>query len=220
MLEKLLPFLMVGMFGVLVQPPISEVGFHAGLYTPETAGRASMIRMTVGATGYTGLGKRLGVDFGVAYKQGGITSECVITLTPGMESPRSPSCLPPGPGFGVEQVQRLHDYLDLSALGGVRIPVDDSIDVQFVLGPTWGMPIACLRKNLDDGTEQECPTDWLEADLRLVAGAGLRVRFSERVDVSVNYRYGVNLRELDLIGSEDAFVGIASSLVAGLSYRR
>jgi len=204
MLENLLPLIMAGVLGFMVQPPISEVGVYAGPYWPE-ASEPDLMRMTAGGTAYNPLGDRFGVEFGAAYQQGGYSWNCFFC-----------------PDEEYDRGRNLHDYFEMSLLGRGRIPVDDSIALQIALGPTYGSPVGCRRKNLTQGTEQKCPVAALKPDLRLVAGAGAVFAVSRRVDVTVRYRYGFNLREwgfwhMDIDGGSDFF---ASSLIAGITYRR
>ena len=202
MFESFLPFIVAGVLGFLVQPPIAEVGINAGPYWPEVSDRDHLVRMTAGATAYSPLGDRFGVEFGASYKQGGYSWSCF----PCFENR--------------DRGHDLHDYLDVQVLGRARIPVHDRLDLRVMLGPTWGAPVACRTKNLTNGTEQEC--DWnLDSDVRLVAGAGVAFRMSRRFDLTASYRYGLDLREwnffqVEVDGGSDF---IASSLIAGITYR-
>lgn len=58
-----------------------------------------------------------------------------------------------------------------------------------------------------------------QEDARLVAGGGIAVQATERVSVAVEFRYGVNLRELDSFQADDSNgTGTAATLIAGVNY--
>ena len=72
-------------------------------------------------------------------------------------------------------------------------------------------------KNLTRGTEGAC--DRTQEDARLVAGAGIAVQATERVSVTMEFRYGINLREWDDFRAEDSNgLGVAPTLIAGVNY--
>ena len=218
----------MAVFGVILQPSITEVGISGGPHWPEIGTRETFRRMAIGLTAHTALNEHFGVQFGGGYKQGGV-SFCVARRKDEATRPAqrrapigaTPPCVLPDmlETHEAETVHRLYDYIDFSMLGQARIPAGDRLDVRFVLGPTWGVPVKCRRKSVSHGGVQDCSRANLGTDWRLVIGAGAGLQVSSSLDVSLDYRYGADLRELDGFRAEDGSFGIASSLIAGLNYR-
>ena len=217
----------MALFGAFLQPPITEVGISGGPHRPEFDARETFRRTAIGLTAHSALNEYFGVQFGGGYKQGGV-ERCVArrkdeaTFPAQRQAPTgaTPPCVLPDmlETHEAETVHRLYDYVDLSMLGQARIPVGDLLDVRFVLGPTWGVPVKCRRKSVSHGGVQDCSTAYLSSDWRLVVGAGAGLQISPRLDLSFDYRYGADMR--DLIGyGLDPWLGISSSLIAGLHYR-
>lgn len=206
-MDKIAGLLTVAMFAFILQPQISEIGIAGGPHWPETNRSYPLTRVTVGGTAYSAVGGRLGIRFGAAYKQGG-----------------DPFWCRGGPHGGFlcfqaeEEGQSLWDYIDLSMIAEARVVQYDRLDLRLMLGPTWGIPVACSEKSLTHGTEWECPANRLRTDWRLIAGAGLGFHATERVSVTMDYRYGINLRQLDYWMAEDAGVGVSAAVVAGVNY--
>ena len=74
------------------------------------------------------------------------------------------------------------DHIDFSLITETRIAHHDGLDVRLMFGPTWGIPVRCRVKDLTRGTEEAC--GMTQEDARLVAGAGIAVRATERVSVA------------------------------------
>lgn len=226
-MDRLAAFITMALFGVILQPPITEVGISGGLHWPEIDTRETFRRSAIGLTAHTALNEHFGVQFGGGYKQGGV-EYCVArrkdetTLPAQRQAPigATPPCVLPDmlETHEAETVHRLYDYVDFSMLGQARIPAGDRLDVRFVLGPTWGVPVKCRRKSVSHGGVQDCSTANLRTDWRLVIGAGAGIQVSPGLDVSLDYRYGADMRDLTGYGL-DPWLGIASSLIAGLHYR-
>ena len=227
-MDRLPAIIVMALFGVILRPPITEVGIGGGPHWPDIFARETFRRTAIGLTAHTALNKHFGVQFGGGYKQGGI-SRCVArpkeeaTLPAQRQAPTGATvpCVLPSmlETHEAETVHRLYDYVDFSMLGQARIPAGDRLDVRFVLGPTWGIPVKCRRKSVSDGAVQDCSTANLSSDWRLVIGAGAGLQVSPSLDVSLDYRYGADMRGLDSFGAEHGRFGIASSLIAGLNYR-
>ena len=225
-MDRLPAIIVAALFGAILQPPITEVGISGGPHWPDIYARETFRRAAIGLTAHSPLNEHFGVRFGVGYKQGGV-SFCTArpkeesTLPAQRQAPTvaTPPCVLPSmlETHEAETVHRLYDYIDFSMLGQARIPAGDRLDVRFVLGPTWGIPVKCRRKSVSHGGVQDCSTAYLSPDWRLVIGAGAGLQVSPSLDVSLDYRYGGDLRELDSFGL-DRF-DIASSLIAGLNYR-
>lgn len=226
-MDRLPGIVVMALFGAILRPPITEVGISAGPHWPEIDARETFRRAAIGLTAHTALNEYFGVQFGGGYKQGGV-ERCVArpkeeTTFPAQRHARTwatPPCVLPHmlETHEAETVHRLYDYIDLSVLGQARIPAGDRLDVRFVLGPTWGIPVKCRRQSVSHGGVQDCSTAYLSSDWRLVVGAGAGIQVSPSLDLSLDYRYGPDMR--DLIGyGLDPWLGIASSLVAGLHYR-
>ncbi|MYB06406.1 MAG: hypothetical protein F4Y24_08635 [Gemmatimonadetes bacterium] len=226
-MDRLPGIIVLALFGAILRPPIAEVGISGGPHWPEFDARETFRRTAIGLTAHSGLNEYFGVQFGGGYKQGGV-ERCVArrkdeaTFPAQRQAPTgaTPPCVLPDmlETHEAETVHRLYDYVDLSMLGQARIPVGDLLDVRFVLGPTWGVPVKCRRKSVSHGGVQDCSTAYLSSDWRLVVGAGAGLQISPRLDLSFDYRYGADMR--DLIGyGLDPWLGISSSLIAGLHYR-
>lgn len=226
-MDRLPAIIVMAVFGAILQPPITEVGISGGPHWPDILVREPFRRMAIGLTAHSPLNEHFGVQFGGGYKQGGI-SLCVArpreeaTLPAQRQAPigATPPCVLPSmlETHEAETVHRLYDYIDFSMLGQAWIPAGDRLDIRFVLGPTWGIPVKCRRKSVSHGGVQDCSTANLSTDWRLVIGAGAGLQVSPRLDVSLDYRYGPDMR--DLVGyGLDPWLGIASSLIAGLHYR-
>lgn len=226
-MDRLPAFIVMALFGVILRPPITEVGISGGPYWPEIDDRETFRRMAIGLTAHTALNEYFGVQFGGGYRQGGV-ERCVArpkdeTALPALRyapTEATPPCVLPDmlDTHEAETVHRLYDYIDFSMLGQARIPAGDRLDVRFILGPTWGIPVKCRRKSVSHGGVQDCSTANLGTDWRLVMGAGAGVQVSPSLNLSLDYRYGPDMR--DLIGyGLDPWLGIASSLIAGLHYR-
>ncbi|MDE2982803.1 MAG: hypothetical protein OXU74_16555 [Gemmatimonadota bacterium] len=203
MFEHFLPFIVTAVLGFVVQPPITEVGFHGGPHWPDTSKRE--LHVMVGATAHTPLDDRFGVQFGAAYTQRGRSWSCwLITCFEDWDRGYTQS-----------------DFIDMSLLGQVRLPLDDAVGLQAVLGPKYGVEVVCRSENHTQGTERECSRPiGARYDVRLVAGVGVAIQASPRVDVTVNYRYGFDLQQWGfwdwVDGDSDQF---ESSLIAGVTYR-
>ena len=225
-MDRLPGIIVMGLFAVVLQPPIAEVGISGGPYWPDIAAGEPFRRMAIGLTAHTELNEHFGVQFGGGYKQGGV-SRCVArprdetTLPALRQAPigATPPCVLPSmlETHEAATVHRLYDYIDFSMLGQARIPAGGRLDVRAVLGPTWGIPVKCQRKSVSDGRVQDCSTADLGTDWRLVVGAGAGFRVSPSLDVSLDYRYGADMR--DRFGLDYEGLSIASSLIAGLNYR-
>ena len=85
-MEKVAVLVVMGVFGAVLQPPIGQVGFSAGPYWPDITSRQSQTRMAVGLTARTHAAGRLGLEFGLRYKKGGIPLTCGLR-------PREPGTL-------------------------------------------------------------------------------------------------------------------------------
>lgn len=226
-MDRLPAFLVMALFGVIVQPPITEVGISGGPHWPDFANRGTLHRTAIGLTAHTPLNEHFGVQFGGGYKQGGFEG-CVArpkdetTLPAQRQAPTGATvpCViePLLETHDAETVHRLHDYIDFSMLGQARIPAGDRLDVRFILGPTWGIPVKCRTKSVSHGGVQDCSTAYLGTDWRLVIGAGAGIQVSPRLDVSIDYRHGADIRELGFLRL-DGWLSTASSLIAGLHYR-
>ena len=146
-MDRLPGFIVMALFGVILQPPITEVGISGGPYWPEIGDRETFRRAAIGITAHTALNQYFGVQFGGGYKQGGV-ERCVArpkdetTLTALRQAPigATPPCVLPDmlETHEAETVHRLYDYIDFSMLGQARILAGDRIDVRLVLGPTVG----------------------------------------------------------------------------------
>jgi len=226
-MDRLPAFIVMALFGVIVRPPITEVGISGGPYWPEIDVRETFRRAAIGVNAHTALNEYFGVQFGGGYKQGGV-ERCVArpkdeTALPALRhapTAATPPCVLPDmlDTHVAETVHRLYDYIDFSMLGQARIPAGDRLDVRLVLGPTWGIPVKCRRKSVSHGGVQDCSTANLGTDWRLVIGAGAGIQVSPRLDMSLDYRYGADMR--DLVGyGLDPWLGIASSLIAGVHHR-
>jgi len=227
-MEKLAVLVVMGVFGAVLQPPIGEAGFSAGPYWPDITSRQSQTRMAVGLTARTPADGRLGLEFGLRYKQGGIPLTCG-------QRPREPGTLAaqrqapvrldaPCPDdtetHQAEDSQHNHDFIDFAVLGQVRYGVGDHLTLRLTAGPTWGFPVRCSRESLTFGDRQDCSASRVDTDWRFVTGAGVSLAVSSRLNASVDYRFGINLRELGLVTTSTGPIhGIAGSLTAGLSYR-
>ncbi len=222
-MEKLAAIVVMAVFGVVLQPPIAEVGISGGPRWPDSSAREPFRRMATGLTAHSPLNEHFGIQFGVGYKQGGM-SLCVArpkeetTLPAQLQAPirATPPCVLPSmlETHEAETVHRLYDYIDFSMLGQARIPAGDRLDVRFVLGPTWGIPVKCRRMSVSHGGVQDCSTANLSTDRRLVIGAGAGFQVSPSLDVSLDYRRGSDMRE-----TPEGGIDFASSLIAGLNYR-
>jgi len=203
MFEHFLPFIVTAVLGFVVQPPITEVGFHGGPHWPDTSDRE--LHMTTGATAHTPLGDRFGVQFGAAYTQRGGSWSCwLITCLEDWDRGYTQS-----------------EYIDMSLLGRARLPLGDRVDLRAVLGPTYGVEVVCRRENHTRGTEEECSgPSGASYETRLVAGVGVAIQVSPRVGVTVNHGYGFDLQEWGFWQVEDGGGGLfESSLTAGITYR-
>lgn len=202
MFEHFLPFIVTAVFGFMARPPITEVGLHGGPHWPDTSDRE--LHMTAGVTAHTPLGDRFGIRFGAAYTQRGGSWSCGFFCHEDWDRGYTRS-----------------DFIDMSLLGQVRFPLDDVVDLQAVLGPTYGVDVVCGRENHTQGTEEECSRPaGSRYDVRLVAGVGVAIQASRRVGVTVDYRYGFDLREWGFWDGLDRSTGVfESSLTAGITYR-
>ncbi|WP_238314623.1 hypothetical protein, partial [Methylobacterium crusticola] len=86
-----------------------------------------------------------------------------------------------------------------AVLGQVRYGVDDHLTLRLTAGPTWGIPVRCSREGLTFGDRQDCSASRVDTDWRFVTGAGVSLVVSPRLNASVDYRVGVNLRELGVV---------------------
>lgn len=228
-MEKLAVLVVMGVFRAVLQPPIGEAGFSAGPYWPDITSRQSQTRMAVGLTARTHADGRLGLEFGLRYKQGGIPLTCGLRPR---ESPgtlaaqrRAPArldapCPPDTETHQAEDRQHMHDFIDFALLGQVRYGVGDHLTLRLTAGPTWGIPVRCSTESLTFGDRQDCSASRVDTDWRFVTGAGVSLAVSSRLNASVDYRFGVNLRELGLVTTSTGPIhGIARSLAGGLSYR-
>lgn len=226
-MDRLPGIIVLALFGAILRPPIAEVGISGGLHWPEFDARETFRRAAIGLTAHTALNEHFGVQFGGGYKQGGI-ERCIArprdeaTLPAQRQAPTGATtpCVPADllETHEAVTVHRLYDYIDFSMLAQARILAGDRLDVRFVLGPAWGVPVKCRRKSLSDGVVQDCSTAFLSSDWRLLIGTGVGLQISPRLDLSFDYRYGADMR--DLIGyGLDPWLGISSSLIAGLHYR-
>ncbi len=227
-MEKLTVLVLMGVFGAVLQPPIGEVGFSAGRYWPDITSRRSQTGMAVGLTARTHADGRLGLEFGLRYKQGGIPLTCGLrprepgTLAAQRQAPvrLDAPCPDDTETHQAEDSQHNHDFIDFAVLGQVRYGVSDHLTLRLTAGPTWGIPVRCSRESLTFGDRQECSASRVDTDWRLVTGAGVSVAVSPGLNASVDYRFGANLRELGVVSSSTWPIhGIARSLTAGVSYR-
>lgn len=199
----------MGTFLYVFHPAPTEIGVYGGPTWPEDIHRNHpAILMTTGATAYVPVSARFGLRYGIAYKQGSYSVWCQRDWSD-ESSPGFPPCL--------ARMRDQIDHIDFSMITETRIARHDGLDVRLMFGPTWGIPVRCRVKNLTRGTEGAC--DRTQEDARLVAGAGIAVQATERVSVAVEFRYGVNLRELDSFQAEDSNgTGTAATLIAGVNY--
>lgn len=220
-MEKLAVLALMGVFGGVLQPPIGEVGFSAGPYWSDITSLQSQTRMAVGLNARTPADGLLGLEFGLRYKQGGIPLTCGLRpREPGMlvalrQAPvrRDPPCPPDTETNQAEDRRHMHDFIDFALLGQVRYGVGDHLTLRLTAGPTWGVPVRCSRESLTFGDRQDCSASRVDTDWRFVTGAGVSVAVSSRLNASVDYRFGVNLRELGLVTTS------TGSLTGGVSYR-
>ncbi|MDE2762462.1 MAG: outer membrane beta-barrel protein [Gemmatimonadota bacterium] len=227
-MEKLAVLVLMGVFGAVLQPPIGEVGFSAGRYWPDITKRQPQTGLAVGLTARTPADGRLGLEFGLGYKQGGIPLTCGLrpresgTLAAQRQaSVRLDSpCPDDTETHQAEDRQHNHDFIDFAALGQVRYGVGDHLTLRLTAGPTWGIPVRCSSESLTFGDRQDCSASRVDTDWRFVTGAGVSLAVSPRLNASVDYRFGINLRELGLVTTSTGPIhGIARSLTAGMSYR-
>lgn len=191
MFEHFLPFIVTAVLGFMVQPPITEVGFHGGPYWPDTSD--SEMHMTVGATAHTPLGDRFGIQLGAGYTKRGRSWSCWKVFC---------------------------EFVGMSLLGQARLPLDDSVDLRAVLGPSYGVEVWCRRESRTQGTAEGCSSPVARSEVPLVAGIGVAIQASRRVGMTVDYRYGFDLREWGSWDWLDRSEGIfESSLTAGITYR-
>lgn len=202
-MDNLALLMVSGVLLYIFPPGISEIGVQGGPTWPEDNYRDHPVTlMTVGATAYAPVSERFGFRFGAAYKQGSYWLWRENYDCPG----------PCGDRFR-DQI----DHIDFSVIAEASVARQDGLDLRLMFGPTWGIPVRCRAKNLTRGTEGECHRT--KEDARLVAGAGLAIQATERVSVTMELRYGINLREWDLFRSEHDGIGIARTFVAGVNYR-
>jgi len=227
-MEKLAVLVLMGVFGAVLQPPIGEVGFSAGPYWPDITKSQSQTRMAVGLTARTPVDGRLGLEFGLRYKQGGIPLTCGLrprepgTLAAQRQAPvrLDAPCPDDTETHQAEDRQHEHDFIDFAVLGQVRYGVGDHLTLRLTAGPTWGIPVGCSRESLTFGDRQDCSASRVDTDWRFVTGAGVSLAVWSRLNASVDYRFGANLREFGVVTTTTGPIhGIARSLTAGLSYR-
>lgn len=193
-----------GVLLYIFPPGNAEIGVQGGPTWPEANCRDHPVTlMTVGATAYAPLSERLGIRFGAAYKQG---SHWLWHENYGC------------PGPCGDRFRDQIDHIDFSVIAETSVARRGGLDLQLMFGPTWGIPVRCRAKNLTHGTEGECHRT--KEDARLVAGAGLAIQTTERVNATMELRYGINLREWDLLGSEHGDIGVARTFAAGVNYHR
>ena len=227
-MEKLAGLVLMGVFGAVLPPPIGEVGFSAGPYWPDVTSRQSQTRMAVGLVARTPADGLLGLELGLRYKQGGIPLTCGLrprepsTLAAQRQAPvrLDTPCPPDTETHQAEDRQHMHDFIDFAVLGQARYGVDDHLTLRLTAGPTLGIPVRCSRESLTFGDRQDCSASRVDSDWRFVTGAGVSLVVSPRLNASVDYRFGVNLRELGIVTTSTGPIhGIARSLTAGVSYR-
>ena len=73
-----LPIVVAAVLGAWAQPPITEAGISVGPHWAEAHYRHALVRPMVGATAYSHLAGRFGVEFGVAYRQNGREWTCGV----------------------------------------------------------------------------------------------------------------------------------------------
>ncbi|MDE2752770.1 MAG: hypothetical protein OXI83_09365 [Gemmatimonadota bacterium] len=198
----------MGTFLYVFHPRPTEIGVYGGPTWPENTNRDHpAILMTAGATAYVPVSRRFGIRYGLAYKQGSYSAWCRRNWDEW-----------PGAGPCVARMRDQIDHVDFSMIAEMQIAsLDDELDLRFMFGPTWGIPVRCRVKNLTHDTEEACRTT--QEDARLIAGGGLAVRATERVSVTMEFRYGINLRELDDFRAEDSNgLGVAPTLIAGVNF--
>lgn len=200
--EIFLPLAVAGVLTFMVQPPIERVGGYAGPYWSEGHSYNSVTRLTTGVTAHGTFGGRWGFEFGLAYKQSGYEWSC------GSHCRFYPD---------FDEGETLLDYIEATALGRVRIVDDNTVMLDLLLGPSYGIGVACLRRNHTRGTESECTFE-IDDEVRVVAGTTLSFQLSPRVDLTASYRFGIKpsaLREEENGGDDIA----DASLLMGVAWR-
>ena len=106
---------------------------------------------------------------------------------------------------------------EATALGRARIMDEDRVMLDLLVGPSYGVEVACLERNHTRGTESGCAGD-AGFDVRLVAGTTLSFHLSPCIDLTASYRYGIN--PLAIPVEEDGGDDIAdASLLVGFAWR-
>lgn len=202
--EIFLPLAVASVLTFMSQPPIERIGAYAGPYWSEGHSYNSLTRLTTGVTAHGSFGGRWGFEFGLAYKQSGYQWDCGFWCF-----------LYEDEGF--DEGDTLLDYIEATALGRARIVDDDVVMLDLLLGPSYGIEVACLERNHTRGMESQCPGD-AGFDVRVVAGTTLSVHVSPRIDLTASYRYGIN--PLAIPVEEDGGDDIAdASLLMGVAWR-
>lgn len=155
-------------------------------------------RLAIGASIGIPLLERLGLHLGAGYSQKGFALSV----------------------FGVETTTEV-DYLEITALAGVPIPVGERASVHLLAGPALAFKLSCQLSVTfmgDSGTE-DCGEDGPNAmDLGLMGGARLVIGVSEKLGLSLDALYNHGLLDMDDIDSEVIFKNRVMTLQAGIVY--
>ena len=221
MLDNLPIFIVLALLGLGFREEMTEIAFDGGVHSSHPWNDPAIHRMTAGISGFIPLGESHGLQLGAAYSRKGDPT-CRLYGWDGTDDLRgdvngdgdvggyyrTPPCAPNSP-----DLVDLWDSAETSVLWKAIIARSPTLDGHVLFGPAVGVPIACQEENRTDGTRQDCFGDALDLEVGLVVGAGLRHQMTERLDLTMRFRYSFGLKG-ELLGFR------TSSLLAGLVYRR
>ena len=122
--------------------------------------------------------------------------------------------------LGVDATTEI-DYLEITTLAGVPLPVGERASVHLLAGPALAFKLSCQVSATfmgDSGTE-DCGEDGPNTlDLGLMGGARLVIGVSEKLGLSLDALYNLGLLGMDDIDSEITLKNRVMTLQAGIVY--
>jgi len=87
------------------------------------------------------------------------------------------------------------DYLEVSALGRLRVPYESKqMGLHVLAGPALALPVACRTGRTAAERLGGCEPDSVGFNVLLYGGAGVDARLNERLGATLGFLYGISVR--------------------------